>query len=361
MMVGSAKKSIALDISEYSLKAVHMTKKRGGIYIDVIKNESVPHGYIDQGRIKNKEGVSALIAKILKEVQGGSAASRFVDSVLPDTATYIKLIELDVQNISSTDLQAEIIKEAAHHIPYNLDDVYLDWQEIENISKKHMKQILIGVCPKDVVDEYIQTIHAAGFIPKSLEIESLAITRSIFRIGSSMHRSLSNRNVIVIDVGAARSSLIFWREQKFFNYDTIEFSISVPLSGVSINRTIEETLRLTPEQAEEFKKTCGLREDTDCKGVIKRLIDPILHDLIVRLNQAVDFHTTHFQGASINQIVLCGGGAYLRGLDVFLSKEMRIPVMIADPYVNIKNRTSLNYPHPLEFCTVIGLGLKDFF
>ena len=350
--------SINLDISDYTLKACKLVQKRKGIFLDTIKTVQVPEGSIEKGRIINPEALSGLIRGILRDVMGGRARTQFIHSVLPDNATFVKLIEVDVRDIPEKEVRSRIEQEIAHHIPYEINDIYLDFQRLGKISESDTEEVLVGVCPKAVVDEYTKVINAAGFIPKSLEPEPLAITRAIFKIAKS--QSLSNRNVIVVDFGAARSGLIFWREQKYAKCDTIELSISIPLSGREINRVIEENLKLSFEQAELLKTKCGIRDDEECKGVLLKLLKPVLTDLLTRIKQAINFHSTHFKGATTDKILLSGGGSNLKGLDAYLKGEIGVPVEYADPLVNIVNRAALDKEAALSYCTVIGFGLKDF-
>ena len=62
---------------------------------------------------------------------------------------------------------------------------------------------------------------------------------------------------------------------------------------------------------------------------------------------------------NIEKVILCGGGANLKKLPDFLSKELKIPVETGNPLINIKKNgyTSL-LKNPLAFTTAIGLALR---
>ena len=352
--------SISLDISDFSLKACKLSKTGRDIYLDKVSKVKVPKGYIEKGRIIKQKEVADLIKQILRQVGGSGRKDNFVNTVLPDNDTFVKLVE--VEKVKSEDQFIESIhKEIAHHIPYALEEVYLDWQKIATDSPKEtLEQVLVGVCPKEIVDEYAKIFHLAGYIVKSFEIEALPITRSIFNLRKVTKNSLSNRNILVIDLGAVRSSLIFWREQSL-NIDIVEFSVSLPISGTQINRLIEQKLQLSSEQAEKLKIKCGLSQGGNCKGVLLALLEPVLQDLIKRFKHAIHFHNSYFEGTTINQVMLCGGGASLKELKEFLAEQIGMPVSLADPLTNIKNKGLISKEDALSYCSVIGLGLKDFY
>lgn len=358
-MLGLNNYSLNLDISDYSLKAGRLVKKRRDVYVDKFAHVSVPPGYIERGRIKKSAEVAALVKDLLRQVQPGWRRNNIINTVLPETDTFVKLIEVEPAK-TADELNNKINQEIAHHIPYAPDEVYLDWQKITVDKPNKMQQVLVGVCPKEIVDEYAKMLHQAGCIVRSFEIEALAITRAIFNINRAAKKSLSNRNIMVIDLGAARSGLIFWREQSL-NLDLVEFSVSLPISGCQIDDLIEHQLQLTADQAKKFKLKCGLLEEQSCQGVLLKLLQPILDDLIKRIRHAIYFHNTYFEGATINSVILCGGGANLRGMAEYLAKNLDIAVAVADPTINIKNKDFASPAQAMSYCTLIGLGLRDFF
>jgi type IV pilus assembly protein PilM len=357
--------TISLDISDLSLKACKLTKQGKDIFLENFQTIKVPDGYIKRGKMLKKEEIAGLIKKILTEVQNGKLTDKFINTVLPETETFVKLITVP-SNLPRQEFVAAVQKEIAFHIPYNLEDIYLDWQKLNELTEKKQDQVLVGVCPKEIVEEYLEILNLAGFTAKSLEIEALPITRSIFPLIESSSQTLSSQNCIILDIGASRSSLIFWKEQKYLNSDTIEFTVSLPISGIEINKIIAQKLNLNLEQAEDFKVKYGL-DNSHRKDGLLELLETQLKEFVVRINQVIDFHRLHFEGARINKILLCGGGANLKGLDKFLLQKTDIPVEYADPLINLKKEKKsgekkfMSKEEASSYATAIGLGLKDFF
>jgi Tfp pilus assembly PilM family ATPase len=65
----------------------------------------------------------------------------------------------------------------------------------------------------------------------------------------------------------------------------------------------------------------------------------------------------------VGQILLSGGGSNLKGLANFLSSELKIPVELANPWVNILPKKIDKMPkslleNPLSFTTALGLALR---
>jgi len=361
MSILKQKRSIGLDISDHSFKACSLSKRRQGIFCDKFRTLRVPDGVLENGRFLKPKKAVKLLTKVLQAVKVGHDPN-FVNAVLPDTATFVKLIKVSQETEESLGFKEALEKEVVQHIPFKLKDVYFDYQEINgNFANNNDKEVLVGVCPKEIVEEYTEIIKKTNFTPTALEIESLAITRSIFLLEKrdQNKKSLSNRNIIVLDLGEARSSLIFWREQKYNNIDTIEFSVSLPLSGSGINNKIEKKLKLNPEQAEYFKIKCGFKDIKACHGGLQKILKGVLLEFKKRIKQSIEFHRTYFQQASIDKILLCGGGGNLIGFAEYLSKEVGIPVEKADPLINIQNKKVMPKADSLPYASAIGLALKD--
>jgi len=72
---------------------------------------------------------------------------------LPETKTFIKLIEVSkTPNPISETIEHEIEK----HIPVPINEIFYDWQIIDERANK--QRILIGVAPQNIVNQYISLI-----------------------------------------------------------------------------------------------------------------------------------------------------------------------------------------------------------
>jgi len=65
----------------------------------------------------------------------------------------------------------------------------------------------------------------------------------------------------------------------------------------------------------------------------------------------------------ISKVLLCGGGANLKGLPELLSSELKIPVEIGNPWINIlpefkKEKSKLSLETSLSYTTAFGLALR---
>ncbi len=219
--------------------------------------------------------------------------------------------------------------------------------------------VLIAALPKKTVDPYISCLKKANLKPLALEIESLAIARALIKNEATVSP------VLLIDLGETRTGFVV------FSGNSLKFTSSIPVSSQSFTEIISKALKINPAEAEELKIQYGLQTDTKKKGsqVFEALI-PALSDLIEQIKRYLNYYQTHAShehlppdGKGVAKILLCGGGANLKGLPLFLNTYFKIPVEIGNPWINIlpepqKEAPELPLEKSLSYTTALGLALR---
>ena len=340
---------IGLDISDLSLKFVQLNKVRNKITIQAMGRTSLPAGLIKDGEIKNKKEVAKKIKKLIANPQFGKAASEEIISCLPETKTFIKLIEIER---TPTPLSEIISNEIGKHIPIPIDELYYDWQIIKTLNGKQL--VLIGAAPQNIVNQYIDLLKEAGHSITAMEIEPISICRSLLSEEALKAAGPFEKNYGIIDIGAKRTSMIIYSK------NTILFTASMPISGEEATNRVAETLKIKASQAEKAKIVCGF-DEKKADGIIKNILFDMTQKLIKKIHEVMEFYGAHFSDRGlINEILLCGGGANIKNLGKIISKEFSIPVKHGNALVNLSEANEkfsniLKEKHSLE----INLNKKN--
>ncbi len=346
-----------LDLSDLSFKIMSLKKKpfsnKAGFSLVAYGEASVPSGYFEKGEIVEMEKIAEIIKKLVKKPEFGKISNPYVISVLPETKSFIKLVKIP---ISKEENIPELIKEEIKkNVPISIEESYIDWQIISQDSKNNIFKILIGIAPKDTIDSYTLLLKMAGLKPLAFEIESVAISRSLIGFNKKIHE----KGLAILDLGATRSSIII------FDEDTLQHTSSIPIAGQEITNQIATKLEISPDKAEKIKIACGLDDKKD-KKLVAEVIKPFVEDLTQKIKDVLNFYQIQ-TNRKIGEILLCGGGAALKGLDAFLyknlntsnKKEDKIKITIANPWLNSSFKTP---PMPLfkslTYATAIGLALR---
>ncbi len=351
-------KAFGLDISDLSLKIVKLKKKRGVFGLASYGEEEIKPGIIKGGEIKDETALVKIIKNALAKVQGEKLKTKYVVASLPEEKAFLQVIQMP--RLSEEDLKSAVIYEAENYIPLPIEEVYLDSQIVLPVYN-HLDHfdVLIAALPKKTVDPYISCLKKANLKPLALEIESLAIARALIKNEATVSP------VLLIDLGETRTGFVV------FSGNSLKFTSSIPVSSQSFTEIISKALKINPAEAEELKIQYGFQTDAKKKGsqVFEALI-PALSDLIEQIKRYLNYYQTHAShehlppdGKGVTKILLCGGGANLKGLPLFLNTYFKIPVEVGNPWINIlpepqKEVPELPFEKSLGYTTALGLALR---
>lgn len=346
----------SLDISDLSLKVMKLKKNKGVFDLACFGETKIPEGIIQEGEIKDEEKLVEIVKKAVQDVHGETLKTRDVVASLPEEKSFIQVIQMPL--LAEQELKKAVIFEAENYIPLSVDDVYLDSQVIPPV-RNHLdhKDVLIVAVPKKIVDPYISVLKKSGLTVQALEVETQSISRAVIK------DKLSLFPVLLIDFGATRTSFMI------FSGHSLSFTSGIPISSQKFTEAISKTLKCDIKKAEKLKIEHGLL-GTD-KKVFDSLIPP-LTDLNEQIKNFIHYYQTHSfkehldsKNNKIEKILLCGGGANLKGLTDFLSLELKMPVETANPWINVfpgsmKKIPSLSFQESLSYATAIGLAIKPY-
>lgn len=351
--------AFGLDISDFSLKIAALEKDAKHWKLAGFTATSIPSGIIIDGEVKEEEKAIPILKESLSVVRRSGITSRYVVASLPEEKAFIRVIQLPKMKYGEV---REAVKwEAENNIPMSIDEIYLDWQIIVPI-KNHLDHfdVLIIAVPRTIVDQYVRLFEKSGLISKVFEVESVAIARSV--IGGDT----SGKPVLIIDLGQARTSFIV------FSGHTLRFTSSLGISGASLTDVIARELKVDEASADKLKVAHGLlKKDKEGERVFECLI-PAMTDLVEQIKNYLEFYEGHAmhehlarpeKRLPISKIILCGGGAALKGLENFFVLNLKLPVEKANPWVNIlspplKEIPGLSYEESLGYTTALGLALR---
>jgi len=360
--------SFGLNISDRSIKIVKLRKYRGVLSLASFSETEIKPGIIEEGEIKDQKGLIEAIRLSVKKIKGERLRTNYVVASLPEEKAFLQVIQLPI--VEDNELKRAAYYEAENHIPLPIGEVYLDSQIVKPVVD-HLDHldVLIAAMPKKIVDPYLVSIKKAGLIPKILETESQAISRALIK------NEVSPFPVLIINIGLTKTCFVI------FSGYSLRFTSSIPISSQRISEIISTGLGISIAEAEDLKTKAGLSQDfhkkredgSEIAVAAKRILeiaDPLMVDLVNRVKSYLGYYQSYVSHEhlssdvkEVKKILLCGDGASFKGLDDFLSVKLKIPVEIANPWINIlpeikKEIPGLSFDKTLSFATALGLGLR---
>lgn len=366
--------AFGIDISDFSLKIIKLKRRAGEFDLACFGEEQIPEGVFQETEIKDEKTLSKLIRQAVGKIKGEKIGSKAVIASLPEEKSFLKLIQLP--KMSAGELAKAVPIEAENYIPIPLSESYFDFEVVPSSAENldHI-DVLLAVIPRTVVNSYHRVLKQAGLEPLALEIESLSTSRALIKNG------FSDSPVLLIDFGATRTGLII------FSGTSVRVVASLDISSRKLTEALAQGLSIGFGEAErikidyglELKAKAKLREKTGDLELekeimedekIPRLLNPILMDLVGQIKNHLDFYYSHISHEhlssgkrEVKKALLAGGGANLKGLDKFLSRELGITVELGNPWINVLADPQEVIPEKylrksLAFTNALGLALR---
>ena len=352
MLFSKAKSQLGVDIGTSNIKLVELKPGDHGF---VLQTYGIANTALNLSS-KDSEAAIKQTSEILRQLmkKAGVSTTKAVAS-LPNNVVFTSVIELP--KIPENELKKAVEFEAKKYVPLPLEEVALSWSvlaehplkvnretnlgSIKSAAENDKQKILLTAVPTVVIDNYVKVFSAAGINLEALEIEALALIRSL--VGEDLSA------ILLIDVGARNSSI------NLVDNGYLRLSKSLSVGGDSITTNLSQSLSVNFARAEQFKKDFGM---TQSGQPIPQVMRPVLDVIKNESMQLINLFESH--GEHITKILLSGGGSKLPGLPEYLS-TLGKPVALANPWTRIAYPTELKPivdPLGLNLAVAIGLAMR---
>lgn len=346
--------SFGLDISDHSLKFVNLEKKLGKLTVSGWNKVSLKEGLIKDGEIIKPTEVAEQINLLIKTGRG-SASSRLVVASLPDSKTFLKVIDSSKESVDNNPMEKIIETELPKHIPMPLSELNYDWT-VTPYDDKGNCSIIIAAAPLKIVRQYTEILYYAGLNPLALELSSQAISRAFFFNYQKEQNADAKKTIIIVDLGRSASQLILCEK------GIIKFTNKLNFFSEKITKEIADGLNISIYDAERAKNDFGLNVKKG-KGAVKNILANSLKVLIEDINKSIDFYKlSRPENSLIDEIIISGDGALIANLSEYLNQHLKIKISLGSQKFSFLNfnkndKSSLkNFP---GLITALGLALRD--
>jgi type IV pilus assembly protein PilM len=345
---GSGKKNlVGLDIGSSSVKAVELGKKGAALQLLNLGFENLQTDTIVDGQIMELNNVSNVISQIFNQHQ---IRTTRVAAGVSGHSVIVKNIVLP--QMSEEELQESFSWHAEEHIPFDIADVNLDY-ELTSRSDDAL-HVLMAACKSDKIANVKQAIQLAGKQPVVIDVDAFAL-QNCYEVN---YHPRPGEIVALLNIGAATMNI------NILNGTRSVFARDASAGGSQYTSLLQRELGLSFEQAEGVKRGMALPENVEPRP-IQPIIETVSEALALEVKKTFDFYRATVQEgqATIQKILLAGGGSKLPGLADFLSRKFEIPVEVFDPFRQIEvdaRKFDPDYMREIvpEMAIAVGLALR---
>jgi len=345
-LFGMGKKvpTFGLDIGSSSIKVVELGLHGGAYGLRSYAMVPLARDVISEGTIRKPAAVTDAIKECVRKA--GITSTTAVISV-SGRDSIVKRVPLP--KVTAKELAEAILLEAEHHIPFAIEDVFLDYQVVGETANS-MSVVLVATKKLKVL-EYISAVEDAGLDATIVDLDAFAIQNQ-FELGNPKDEGEA---VALIDIGASVM------KTNVVHGGASIFARDVPFGGNNYTDSIANRLNIGVDKAEVAKQ--GREVGVNWDDLVPAL-ETVSRELSAEVQRTFDYFASSAESERIGKIVLSGGCAQLAGIEDFLASSWGVPVELAHPFLAIEcdpaqfPDAELREIGPL-FAVAVGLGLRS--
>jgi type IV pilus assembly protein PilM len=315
-----AKSLVGLDIGSSAVKAIELKQAGKAYKVAAFGTEVVPPDSIVDGAIIDGGVVAEAIRRLFT---GGSIKTRDVAASLSGNAVIVKKITLPV--MTETELAESIYWEAEQYIPFDIQDVNLDYQILDKGTDggKGTMDVLLVAAKKEKIADYTGVIAQAGRSAVVVDVDAFALQNAY----EANYGIEANAIVALLNAGASATNI------NILNGDQSVFTRDISIGGNAYTEALQKELNLPFELADQLKR--GLQVDGVTFEEARPVLRAVTENVMLEIQKTFDFFKATASSDRIDRIMLSGGASRAEGFTEMLSERFDAPVEGLDPFKRV--------------------------
>jgi type IV pilus assembly protein PilM len=319
-LLGRAKALVGLDIGSSAVKAVELKAVGKGYKVSAFGSETVPPDSIVDGAIIDGGAVADAIRRLF---DGRGIKTKTVVASLSGNAVIVKKITVPV--MTEAELAESIYWEAEQYIPFDIQDVNLDYQIVDNgsASGKGTMEVLLVAAKKEKIADYTGVIAQAGRSAAVVDVDAFAL-QNAYEINYGIE---AQAVVALLNAGASATNInILAGDQSVFTRD-------ISMGGNAYTEALQRELNLPYDLADQLKRGIEVEGATfdDARPVLRAVTENVM----LEIQKTFDFYKTTAASDRIDRIMLSGGASRAEGFTEMLTQRFDAPVEALDPFKRV--------------------------
>jgi type IV pilus assembly protein PilM len=344
-MFGGSKTIVGLDIGSSCIKAVELKRNKGEISVAHLGVEPLASDIVVDSMIVDSTAVSNAITKIFTD---SGIKGKAVATSVSGHSVIVKKIAM--QTMSDQELAAMVQTEAAQHIPFDIQDVNVDFQILsEDLSGPQMDVLLVAV-KKDKILNYTNVLSLAAKSPAVVDIDAFALQNCY----EYNYEPAPGATVALLNLGASVMNI------NIVKGTTPLFTRDVSVGGNQYTDALQKELDLSFDDAEALK--LGKKVGTVSEDAKMPILQQVTEIIVLEIQKTFDFFRATASGEHIERLYLAGGSSKVPGLVEALRQEFSLPVEILNPFQRINPGVGgeLVEQNAGQLAVAVGLALRSF-
>jgi len=317
MLFSKKKDIVGVDIGSSAVKLVQLRELKGGHQLVNIGILPLPAEAIVDNTLMDSSSIVETVKQLL-----GSLGIKAKDAAcsISGNSVIIRKISLPVMPVE--ELEDQIHWEAEQYIPFDINDVNVDFQILSPDEMDPAKMnVLLVASKKDIINDYLSVFAEAGLRLVVVDVDSFAVQNAY----EANYLPEPDEVVALVNIGASIFNLNIVRDGVSL------FTRDVQMGGNLYTEEIQKQYGINSEQAEQKKLTAAGSDDPRLKETLQRVNETIA----LEMRRSLDFYNSTAGEGRITKVFLSGGGAKTAMLMEAVQQRLALPVEILNPLLRV--------------------------
>lgn len=319
-MFRRAKSLVGLDIGSSAVKAVELKPSGKGYKVTAFGSEPVPPDSIVDGAIIDGAAVADAIRRLF---DSRHIKTKDVAASLSGNAVIVKKITLPV--MTEAELAESIYWEAEQYIPFDIQDVNLDYQILDagEAAGKGTMDVLLVAAKKEKIADYTGVISQAGRSAVVVDVDAFAL-QNAYEVNYGIEPSAV---VVLLNAGASATNI------NILNGDQSVFTRDISIGGNAYTEALQKELSLPFDLADQLKR--GLPVDGVTFDDARPVLRAVSENVMLEIQKTFDFFKATASSDRIDRIMVSGGASRAEGFTEMLGERFEAPIEPFDPFKRV--------------------------
>ncbi len=337
---------VALDIGSRLVKVVEIGNGDSGPRLMRLGTAHVSPDAVVEGEIMDRDLLLEAIETAFAEA--GIKKDKVVTAI-SSRSVIVKRLLMDP--MTEDEIRALLEMEASSHIPFDIEDVSLDFQVLDPDGAEGKMEVLLVAAKREVIYEHLSLLRDADLLPTVIDVDSFAVQNVFEGLGHG------DTLATLVNVGSEVTNVSIVRGG--FPLFTRDFSIGCGQYVEALQRDME----ISYDDALELISTNNLDRTQEAEAGTEA-IGKLAEEIAVGLERSLAYLRSSGEVEELSEIHLTGGGGNLPVLRERLEERLRLSVKTVDPLSALEIEPEIedeirDQGLPSLLGVAVGLGLRE--
>ncbi|MDA8429290.1 MAG: type IV pilus assembly protein PilM [Geobacteraceae bacterium] len=317
-LFSKTKEVVGIDIGSSSVKLVQLRDLKGSYQLLNVGIIPLPPEAIVDNTLMDS---SAIVGAIHNLITSLGIKVKDVACSISGNSVIIRKIILPAMPLE--ELEDQITWEAEQYIPFDINDVNMDFQILspDSIDPSKMNVLLVA-SKKDIINDYVAVFNESGLHLSVVDVDSFAVQNAF-----EMNHDTGVEDVIaLINIGASVMNI------NVIKSGVTLFTRDVQMGGNLYTEEIQKQMGLSSSEAESIKILAHEAHSAALLDVLSKVNETISQEI----RRSLDFYNSTANDDRITKILLSGGGSKVYKLIEVITDKTGLAVEVINPFARLK-------------------------